>query len=133
MGYWVDQEMGQSQRGPEIETEATWQAHYMKWAKIFGILDPCVDFFKGTNKSWLSTSSTSNVASTTTTNRPFCLAMVGGYAKVVDMLFKLQKIAPPADLMDQNNMTAILVKNLLKKEDIAGQWSPLDNSIFTEL
>jgi hypothetical protein len=36
-----DQEMAQSLRGPDLETEAAWQAHYIKWAKIFGIPDPC--------------------------------------------------------------------------------------------
>jgi hypothetical protein len=40
MGHCVDREMAQSQRGPDLETEATWQAHYIKWAKIFGIPDP---------------------------------------------------------------------------------------------
>jgi hypothetical protein len=41
MGHCVDQEMAQSRRGPDLETEAAWQAHYIKWAKIFGIPDPC--------------------------------------------------------------------------------------------
>jgi hypothetical protein len=40
-GHHVDQEMAQSQRDPDLETEAAWQAHYIKWAKIFGIPDPC--------------------------------------------------------------------------------------------
>jgi hypothetical protein len=42
MGYFVDREMAQSQRGSDLETEAAQQAHYMKRAKIFGIPDPCV-------------------------------------------------------------------------------------------
>ncbi len=46
MGHCVDREMAQSQRGPDFETEAAWQAHYMKWAKIFGIPDPC-DYYEG--------------------------------------------------------------------------------------
>jgi hypothetical protein len=46
MGHWVDQEMAQSQRGPDLKTESTRQAHYIKWAKIFGIPDPCV-YYKG--------------------------------------------------------------------------------------
>ncbi len=41
MGHHVGLEMAQSQRGPDLETEAAWQAHYIKWAKIFGIPDPC--------------------------------------------------------------------------------------------
>ncbi len=41
MGHRDDQEMAQSQRGPDLETEAAQQAHYIKWAKIFGMPDPC--------------------------------------------------------------------------------------------
>jgi hypothetical protein len=41
MGHRVDQKIAQSQRDPDLDTEAAWQAHYIKWAKIFGILDPC--------------------------------------------------------------------------------------------
>jgi hypothetical protein len=62
-----------------------------------------------------------------------CLATVQGYAKAVNTLFKLQNFAPPADLLDPNNMTGILVNNLLKEEDIARQHSPLNNSIYAEL
>jgi hypothetical protein len=46
MGHCVDKEMAQSQRGPDLETEAAWQAHYINWARIFGILDPC-SYYKG--------------------------------------------------------------------------------------
>jgi hypothetical protein len=46
MRHRVDQKITQSQRGPDLETEATRQAHYIKWAKIFGILDPC-GYYKG--------------------------------------------------------------------------------------
>jgi hypothetical protein len=41
MGHRVDRETAQSQRGPNLETEAAWQAHYIKWAEIFGTPDPC--------------------------------------------------------------------------------------------
>jgi hypothetical protein len=41
MGHLVDREMAQSQSSPDLEIEAAWQAHYIKWAKIFGIPDPC--------------------------------------------------------------------------------------------
>ena len=41
MGHRIDQEMAQSRMGPDLETEAARQAHYIKWAKIFGIPDPC--------------------------------------------------------------------------------------------
>jgi hypothetical protein len=46
MGHHVDREMAQSRRGPDLETEATRQSHYIKWAKIFGIPDPC-DYYEG--------------------------------------------------------------------------------------
>ncbi len=41
MGQRVDREMAQTRRGSDLETEATQQTHYIKWAKIFGIPDPC--------------------------------------------------------------------------------------------
>ncbi len=40
MGDRVDQEGAMSQQDKEIETEATWQAHYIQWGLIMGILDP---------------------------------------------------------------------------------------------
>jgi hypothetical protein len=46
MGHHVDQEMAQLQRGPDLETEVAWQAHYIKSAKIFGIPDPC-GYYRG--------------------------------------------------------------------------------------
>jgi hypothetical protein len=46
MGHCVDQEMAQSQRGLDLETEAARQAHYIKWDEIFGIPDPC-GYYKG--------------------------------------------------------------------------------------
>jgi hypothetical protein len=46
MVHCVDQEMAQSQRGTDLETKAAWQAHYIKWAKIFGIPNPC-GYYKG--------------------------------------------------------------------------------------
>ena len=41
MGDPVDQEVPMSQRDKEIETEAAWQAHYIQWGLIMGILDQC--------------------------------------------------------------------------------------------
>ena len=41
MGDSLDQEVAMSQRDKEIATEASWQAHYILWSKIMGILDPC--------------------------------------------------------------------------------------------
>jgi hypothetical protein len=44
MGQHVDQEIAQSRRGPDLETETARQADYIKWAKIFGKLDPCGNY-----------------------------------------------------------------------------------------
>jgi hypothetical protein len=41
MGDCVDREMAKSREGPDVETEAARQAHYIKWAEIFGMQDPC--------------------------------------------------------------------------------------------
>jgi hypothetical protein len=38
--------MAQSRRGPDLETEVAWQAHYIKWAEIFGKPDLC-GYYKG--------------------------------------------------------------------------------------
>ncbi len=57
-----------------------------------------------------------------------CSAMVQGYAKAVNNLFKLRSFIPLADSSDPNNMTAILLNNMLREEDIARQPAPLDNN-----
>ncbi len=62
-----------------------------------------------------------------------CSATVRGYAKAVNNLFKLRSFSPPADLSDMNNMTAILLNNMLQVEDIARQRAPLENEFFAEL
>ncbi len=41
MGAHVDQDMANSQRGTGIETEAARQSHYIEWARISGIPNPC--------------------------------------------------------------------------------------------
>ncbi len=41
MGNCVDQEMANSQRGTDLETEAARQSYYIKWTRIMGIPDSC--------------------------------------------------------------------------------------------
>ena len=41
MGDCVDQEVAMSRQDKEIETEAAWQAHYIRWAQIMKVPDPC--------------------------------------------------------------------------------------------
>ncbi len=59
--------------------------------------------------------------------------MVQGYTKAVDNLFKLRSFISPADLSDPNNMTAILLNNMLQEENIARQRALLDNKIFAKV
>jgi len=59
-------------------------------------------------------------------------ATVKGYAKAVDILFKLRNFQLPANTDNMHNPTntAILVHNLEREETIAKQRSPIDQSIF---
>jgi hypothetical protein len=124
--------MAKSQGGPDVETEAARQAHYIKWAEIFGIQDPC-GYYLGYQR--IVAIYTKYIQSGVNYNNKqvLCSATVRGYAEVVNILFKLRGLAPPANLSDSNNMTAILNNNMLRKEDIACQRAPLDNEIFAEL
>jgi hypothetical protein len=133
MGHCVDQEMAQSRRGPDLETEAAPQAHYIKWAKIFGIPDPC-GYYNGfivrivvIHIKYVQCGINYN------NKQVLCSATVQGYTKVVNNLFKLRSFSPPADLSDPNNMTAILLNNMLREKDIVRQRAPLDNEIFAKL
>jgi hypothetical protein len=132
MGHCVDQEMAQSQRRPDLETEAPRQAHYIKWAKIFGIQDPC-GYYEGFIRIVAIYIKYVQCFVNYNNKQVLHSATVQGYAKVVNNLFKLRSFSPPADLSDPNNMTAILLNNMLREEDIARQHAPLDNKIFAKL
>ena len=112
MGHHVDQEMAQSQRVSDLETEAAQQAHYIQWAKIFGIPDPC-GYYKGI--IGIVAIYIKYVQCSINYNNKQILhsARVQGYAKAVNILFKLRSFSPPADLSDLNNMTGILLNNML--------------------
>jgi hypothetical protein len=60
-------------------------------------------------------------------------ASMQGYASSINLLFKLRDMKPPIDVADPNNVSGILINNLVKEEDIARQRSPLDSAIFAEL
>jgi hypothetical protein len=124
--------MAQSQKGPDLETEAAQKAHYIKWAKIFVIPDPC-NYYKGFIRIVAIYIKYVQCGVNYNNKQVLCSAMVRGYAKVVDNLFKLRRFSPPADLSDPNNMTVILLNNMLREEDIARQGAPLDNLSFAKL
>jgi hypothetical protein len=129
MGHRVDQEMAHSQRGPDLETEAARQAHYIKWVKIFGIPDPC-GYYEGFIRIVTIYIKYVQCGVNYNNKQVLCSAMVRGYAEAVNNLFKLRSFSPPADLSDPNNMTAILLNNMLREEDISRQCAPLGNEIL---
>jgi hypothetical protein len=61
------------------------------------------------------------------------LATVQGYATSINLLFRLRSMEVPVNTSDPKNMAGILLNNLIEKEDIARQRSPLDSNIFAEL
>jgi hypothetical protein len=132
MGHHVDQEMAQSQRGPDLEIEAACQAHYIKWAKIFGIPDPC-GYYEGFIRIMAINIKYIQCGINYNNKQLLHSAMIGGYAKAVNNLFKLRSFSPPADLSDPNNMTAILLNNMLREEDITWQCALLNNENFAKL
>jgi hypothetical protein len=108
--------MALSQRGPDLETEAARQAHYIKWAKIFGIPDPC-GYYKGFIRIVVIYIKYLQCSINYNNKQVLCSATVQGYTKAVNNLFKLRSFSPSANLSDPNNMTAILLNNMLRKED----------------
>jgi hypothetical protein len=132
MGDRVDQEVAMSQQDKEIETEATWQAHNIRWAQIMKVPDPC-GHQQGYQRivaiyiKYLMTGINFR-------NKDFLrLATVQGYASSINSLFKLRDMKSPINVADPNNVSGILINNLVKEEDIVRQRSPLDSAIFAKL
>jgi hypothetical protein len=124
--------MAQSRRGSDLETEAAWQAHYIKWAKIINIPDPC-GYYEGFIRIVAIYIKYVQCGVNYNNKQILWSTTVQGYAKVVNNLFKLRSFSPPADLSDPNNMAANLLNNMLREEDIARQCAPLNNEIFAKL
>jgi hypothetical protein len=78
MRHRVDQEKAQSQRGPDLETEATWQVHYIKWVEIFGIPDPC-GYHKGFIRIVAIYIKYVQCGINYNNKQVLCSAMIGGY------------------------------------------------------
>ena len=132
MGNRVDRELAQSRQGPEIETDAARQAHYIKWADILGIPDPCGPY-PGYQRIVAIYIKYVQCGVNINSIKVLRSATVKGYAESVNTLFKLRNMPVPADLSDPNNMSAMLINNMLREEQIARQRAPLDNEIFAEL
>ena len=56
-----------------------------------------------------------------------------GYAKAVNLLFKLRDYPPPVDLTNLTGCTRTIIHNLDREETIAAKRSPLDDKIHAEL
>jgi hypothetical protein len=132
MEHCVDQEIAQSQRGPDLETEAAWQAHSIKWAKIFGIPYPC-GYYKDFIRIVVIYIKYVQCGINNNNKQVLCSATVQGYAKAVNNLFKLSLFSLPANLSDPNNMTTILLNNMLREEDIARQRALIKKQFFCQV
>jgi hypothetical protein len=132
MGDRIDQEVAMSQQDKEIETEPARQAHYIKWAQVMNIADPC-----GHQRGYqriIAIYIKYLMSSINFRNKDFLrLDTVRGYATSIKTLFKLQDMKPPVNVVNPNNILGILIKNLVKEEDITRQRSQLDSDIFTKL
>jgi hypothetical protein len=121
-----------SRQDKEIETEAAWQAQYIQWGLIMGILDPC-----GHQKGYqriVAIYIKYLMSGANFRNKDYLrLATVQGYATSINSLFRLRGMKAPVDTSDPNNMAGILINNLVKEEDIVRQHSPLDSNIFAKL
>jgi hypothetical protein len=104
----------------------------MKWAKIFGIPDPC-GYYVGFIRIMAIYIKYVQCGINYNDKQVLLSATVQGYAEVVNNLFKFKSFSPPANLSDPNNMTAILLNNILWEEDITRQCAPLNNKFFSEL
>ncbi len=108
MGNCVDQELAQSRQGTEIETEAARQAHYIKWADILGIPDPCRSY-PGYQRIVAIYIKYVQCGININNIKILNSATVKGYAKSVNTLFRLRNMPAPTDLSDPNNMSAMLI------------------------
>ena len=96
MGNRVDRELAQSRQGSEIETEAARQAHYIKWADIVGIPDPCGSY-PGYQRIVAIYIKYVQCGVNINNIKILRSATVRGYAESVNTLFRLQNMPAPAD------------------------------------
>ena len=124
--------MAQSRQGTDLETEAAWQAHYIKWAEIFGIPNPCGSY-PGYQRIVAIYIKYVQCGINYKSIKVLRSATMKGYAEAVNTLFKLRSMPILADLSDPNNMSAILINNMLQEEQVARQRAPLDNEILARV
>jgi hypothetical protein len=132
MGHHVDQEMANSQRGTDLETEATRQSHYIEWTRIMRISNHwgphkgyqrIVAIYTKYLQSGMNYYNKNNLRS----------AILHGYAAAINTLFELRKYRPPINFNDKNNMAGVIINNIVKEENIAKQHAPLDSTILAKI
>jgi hypothetical protein len=118
MGHRVDRETANSQRGTDLETEATRQSHYIKWTRIIGISNPCGPH-EGYQRIVAINTKYLQSGINYYTNNNLRSATLCGYATAVNTLFELRKYRPPIGFNDENNMAGVIINNIIKEENIA--------------
>jgi hypothetical protein len=132
MGHPVDQEMANSQRGIDLETEATRQSHYIEWTRIMRIPDPC-GLHKGYQRIMAKYMKYLQSCINYYDKNILQSAMLHGYATAVNTLFELRNYRPPININDKNNMAGVIINNIIKEENIAKQRAPFDSTIFARI
>ena len=120
MGYSVDQEMTMSQQDKEIATEASWQAHYIVWTRIMGILDPCgsdhgykriVGIYILFLQFWVNYTNKNGLQAATLVS----------FANAILILFTLQGFLSPVNPSNPTNMKGVIITNHGREKEISMQ------------
>jgi len=110
MGHSLEREMAMSQRDKELATETSLQAHYILWANLMDLKDPC-----GDEPGWESLIGVYigflQYGVNYTNKVGLRAATLAGYAKAFNKLFTLRGFAPPVNLSDPDNPAGVKITN----------------------
>jgi len=132
MGCALDEEISRSKGDKEIATARARQAHYIKWAQLKQIPDPCgpedgyqrvVAIYGEYVKNGANCTNKEATRSKT----------LEGYFNAVNFLFESRSCPPPVDFGNPANPGYIILKNLEAEEDIARRRSPLTTAMYAEI
>ncbi len=102
-----------SRRDKELATETSRQAHYILWANLMDLKDPCGDepgwesligIYIGFLQYGVNYTNKDGIRAET----------LAGYAKTVNKLFTLRGFAAPVDLSDPENPAGMKIMNRQK-------------------
>ena len=132
MGHCVEREVAESQKHTGIETEGARQAHFIKWCQLYGIEDPCGP--ERGRERLVAIYIKYVILGVNYNNKTMIRSeTAAGYAKAVNTLFELRGFPHPANFKVADNMSAVIIHNLEREENIARQRNSLDNEIFAQL